>query len=138
MEGWSQKYKSSINCSHPKGFSQKAHCAGKKKHNESVEIEMTCPDCGMCQTHGDHNRNTLDEACWTGYTAKGLKKKGNHMVPNCVPEEVVKEEGEGGGVPTNNVGGGNIAGSGGKGGEPGVSRKRNPLMSFFKRKQPKM
>ena len=32
-EGWSQKYKSSINCSQPKGFSQKAHCAGKKKSN---------------------------------------------------------------------------------------------------------
>jgi hypothetical protein len=32
-EGWSQKYKSSINCSEPKGFSQKAHCAGKKKNN---------------------------------------------------------------------------------------------------------
>ena len=30
-EGWSQKYKDSINCSHPKGFSQKAHCQGKKK-----------------------------------------------------------------------------------------------------------
>ena len=28
---WSQKYKKSINCSNPKGFSQKAHCAGKKK-----------------------------------------------------------------------------------------------------------
>ena len=32
-EGWSQKYKSSINCSEPKGFSQKAHCAGKKKND---------------------------------------------------------------------------------------------------------
>ena len=30
-EGWSEKYKKSINCSNPKGFSQKAHCAGKKK-----------------------------------------------------------------------------------------------------------
>ena len=30
-EKWSQKYKDSINCSNPKGFSQKAHCAGKKK-----------------------------------------------------------------------------------------------------------
>ncbi len=30
-EGWSNKYKSSIDCSNPKGFSQKAHCAGKKK-----------------------------------------------------------------------------------------------------------
>lgn len=31
MEKWTQKYKNSINCSNPKGFSQKAHCAGKKK-----------------------------------------------------------------------------------------------------------
>jgi len=30
-EKWSQKYKKSINCAHPKGFSQKAHCAGRKK-----------------------------------------------------------------------------------------------------------
>lgn len=36
-EKWSKKYKSSINCSNPKGFSQKAHCAGKKK-NESEEL----------------------------------------------------------------------------------------------------
>ena len=34
-EDWSQKYKSSIDCNNPKGFSQKAHCAGKKK-NEDV------------------------------------------------------------------------------------------------------
>jgi hypothetical protein len=37
-EKWTQKYKRSINCSHPKGFSQRAHCAGKKKHNESAEL----------------------------------------------------------------------------------------------------
>lgn len=37
-EEWSQKYKDSINCSNPKGFSQKAHCAGKKK-NESLTLE---------------------------------------------------------------------------------------------------
>jgi hypothetical protein len=34
-EKWSKKYKSSINCANPKGFSQKAHCAGRNK-NESV------------------------------------------------------------------------------------------------------
>lgn len=31
-EKWSEKYKKSINCSNPKGFSQRAHCQGKKKH----------------------------------------------------------------------------------------------------------
>jgi hypothetical protein len=35
-EKWSKKYKSSINCSNPKGFSQKAHCAGRKKTNEDA------------------------------------------------------------------------------------------------------
>ena len=30
-EKWSQKYKRSINCARPRGFSQKAHCAGRKK-----------------------------------------------------------------------------------------------------------
>jgi hypothetical protein len=30
-EKWSQKYKRSINCANPRGFSQKAHCAGRKK-----------------------------------------------------------------------------------------------------------
>ena len=34
--GWSSKYKKSIDCNNPKGFSQKAHCAGKKKRNERV------------------------------------------------------------------------------------------------------
>ncbi len=29
-EKWSEKYKRSIDCSRPKGFSQKAHCAGRK------------------------------------------------------------------------------------------------------------
>jgi hypothetical protein len=27
----------------------------------------------------------IDEKCWDGYTARGLKKKGNRMVPNGVP-----------------------------------------------------
>ena len=31
VEKWSAKYKKSINCNNPKGFSQKAHCAGRKK-----------------------------------------------------------------------------------------------------------
>jgi hypothetical protein len=38
-EDWSQKYKSDIDCDNPKGFSQKAHCAGKKK-NESVNEDL--------------------------------------------------------------------------------------------------
>ena len=95
-EKWSQKYKSSINCSHPKGFSQKAHCAGKKKHNESIEMEMTCPDCGMCQTHGNQSlseiKQRLDPKCWTGKHKEGTKIKGGVRVNNCVPNESITEE----------------------------------------------
>lgn len=31
-EKWSTKYKRSINCNNPRGFSQRAHCQGRKKH----------------------------------------------------------------------------------------------------------
>jgi hypothetical protein len=30
-EDWTKKYKGSIDCDNPKGFSQRAHCQGKKK-----------------------------------------------------------------------------------------------------------
>jgi hypothetical protein len=38
------------------------------------------------QTEAYALNEAFDEACWTGYKAKGMKKKGNKMVPNCVPE----------------------------------------------------
>ena len=40
-EKWSEKYKKSINCSNPKGFSQKAHCQGRKKKTENTEATST-------------------------------------------------------------------------------------------------
>ena len=56
----------------------------------------------------------IREACWKGYKQVGQKKKGDRMVPNCVPEE----------APANAAGGGNIAGIGvGPDGEPGVMPK---------------
>jgi hypothetical protein len=97
-EAWSQKYKSSINCSHPRGFSQKAHCAGKKKHNESVEMEMVCEDCGMCETHGNHMmevKQRLDAKCWKGKHKEGTKIKGGVRVNNCVPNESIEEDSKG-------------------------------------------
>ena len=36
-EAWSAKYKKSIDCDNPKGFSQRAHCQGKKKVTEGKE-----------------------------------------------------------------------------------------------------
>jgi len=62
-EKWSEKYKKSIDCNNPKGFSQKAHCVGK--HNEMKESEIT-------------------EKCWAGYTQKGMKTMFGKQYPNCV------------------------------------------------------
>ena len=35
-EAWSAKYKKSIDCDNPKGFSQRAHCRGRKKVSEEA------------------------------------------------------------------------------------------------------
>ena len=34
----------------------------------------------------------LNEACWDGYKQVGMKKKGDKMVPDCVPEEIIFED----------------------------------------------
>ena len=81
----------------------------------------------------------LKKACWTGYTAVGTKQKNGATVPNCVP---VKEDGAAAVAgPTNAVSSGAIAGSGGKGGEPGVNmkKKKTPvIISLAKRASPKL
>ena len=66
-EKWSQKYKRSIDCSNPKGFSQKAHCAGrKKKKNESIresyEIEFVCVNPKFCDATEQKNQDRLFQA----------------------------------------------------------------------------
>jgi hypothetical protein len=42
-EKWSEKYKRSINCANPRGFSQRAHCQGRKK-NEDIQIDERTAD----------------------------------------------------------------------------------------------
>ena len=64
-EDWSEKYKKSIDCDNPKGFSQRAHCQGRKKK--------------------------IEEKCWDGYKQLGMKKKGKKVVPNCVKEDLIDE-----------------------------------------------
>ena len=40
---WTNKYKKSINCANPQGFSQRAHCAGRKKPSESLDENKRIP-----------------------------------------------------------------------------------------------
>jgi len=43
LEKWTKKYKKSIDCSHPKGFSQKAHCAARKKRQRGEKTKYKSP-----------------------------------------------------------------------------------------------
>ena len=61
-EKWSKKYKRSIDCDNPKGFSQRAHCQGRKK-NESVE-EPFCPQCGG-ELVSEDQLNEKKDACYS-------------------------------------------------------------------------
>jgi len=49
-EAWSAKYKRSIDCSNPKGFSQRAHCQGRKK-KESIEEAQSKQDMTLSHLH---------------------------------------------------------------------------------------
>ena len=54
-EAWSEKYKRSIDCNNPKGFSQRAHCQGRKK-NEGVghkDLLATPKNTVVIDTPGD-------------------------------------------------------------------------------------
>ena len=60
-EAWSQKYKKSINCNNPKGFSQRAHCQGRKKANENFADGKGPGRAGDSQRHGIPKGATMAE-----------------------------------------------------------------------------
>jgi len=86
-EEWSQKYKNSIDCNNPKGFSQKAHCQGKKKNEtmnieEKIELflEKNCPtDTAKWAASKSAAKSKFDvypSAYANGWAAKNYKSKG--------------------------------------------------------------
>ena len=136
-EGWSDKYKKSIDCNNPKGFSQKAHCAGRNKQESKMSLKLEelvgkklteaqfdeaagekdacyhkvkarydvwpsayasgalvkCRKVGAKNWGNNSKKESVNEdqclceACWKGYTKKGMKKMFGKMYPNCVKNE---------------------------------------------------
>ena len=72
-EKWSQKYKKSINCSNPKGFSQRAHCQGRNK-NEDVEENFA--DGRNPQDKGDAKRHGVPTKASVSTLRKVAKQGG--------------------------------------------------------------
>ena len=86
-EEWSDKYKNSIDCNNPKGFSQKAHCQGKKKNEDmnieeklNLFLEKNCPtDPGKWSASKSAAKSKFDvypSAYANGWAAKNYKEKG--------------------------------------------------------------
>ena len=65
---WSQKYKDSIDCDNPKGFSQKAHCQGKKK-----KLEEVYKDSGLGKWFGKGGEGGTTKGGWDRYNTQGDK-----------------------------------------------------------------
>lgn len=74
-------------------------------------------------------------ACWDGYKQEGMKKKGDRMVPNCVPTS--SEHGEGFDInedqPMNDMAIGNALPE-----EPGTGPAKNPQMKEAGIRMPRM
>ena len=127
-EDWSQKYKKSIDCNNPKGFSQRAHCQGrKKKMKEDIEEAIKMTALEKFRKAADEREKKHAEI------EKKQSKDGSGLTAaiDRLSKQVNKED-----APVNNAGGGQVAGIGvGSQGEPGIQKKRKvaSFISFMTR-----
>jgi len=81
-EDWSEKYKKSIDCDNPKGFSQRAHCQGKeKKVNEDLR-----------KWFGTGGEGGVGGGGWDRYNTKGERigkcaREPGEGKPKCLSKE---------------------------------------------------
>ena len=81
-EKWSEKYKKSINCNNPKGFSQRAHCQGRKKKMNESEIK----DVKLFDLAKQHSKSESSEKISKMYNIlkrqlkKGMKVEMEHSM----------------------------------------------------------
>ena len=89
----------------PKCYSSSKRASMSKKELRSADARKSKKDPNQQQKSGAakptyvstdkkkmKEQNEVDEACWKGYKAYGMKKKGGKMVPNCKPAGSVKKE----------------------------------------------
>jgi len=92
--GWSKKYKRSIDCNNPKGFSQKAHCQGRKKR-ESVEINELVPNMAVVnpQAYNQLLKRQLTKTKKVGTALKNkndpLHKKALQLIKRFIKKEML-------------------------------------------------
>ena len=117
---------------------KKLYKEGKYTPADEFEIDMLESNIGeIAEYEGqlvvlDYPIEEGLEECWTGYTQKGMKKKGNKMVPNCVPvNEEDKTDGKGIGKPWREGGGGAVYVRTGDGGVKKVRFSQSGMAKKF-------
>lgn len=79
---WSKKYKKSIDCSRPKGFSQKAHCAGRKKQKTETTTK----------TNTENKDMKLKNYMPKGFEMGKVYSNPYHTAFSPIKEETLKED----------------------------------------------
>jgi len=74
-EKWTDKYKRSINCKSPKGFSQKAHCAARKKRKKGLKTKSKSPFNESVLLEGSKYQILIDKLGLTPEAAAKMDKK---------------------------------------------------------------
>jgi hypothetical protein len=110
----------------------------REEHLEEKNVPTSPEKWARAKSAAKSKFAVYPSAYANGWASKKYKAMGGGW--RSTSEETVQEDGMGAGVvAANNVGSGNIAGSGGKGGEPGVNpkNKKGPvLIQMAKRKTP--
>ena len=108
-EGWSAAYRRSIDCDNPKGFSQRAHCQGRKKVNEqnndifhqgNPNPQMRNMPMGqrnaekLANAYGPHIKNQLTHGLHSLHKARESAKNTKIMNSSSVRVAEAKEKGD--------------------------------------------
>jgi pyrimidine deaminase RibD-like protein len=80
-ESWSKKYKRSINCNAPKGFSQRAHCQGRKK-NENFADGKNPGRKGLAKRSGVNCKQSVTKLRSIAKNSSGERQRMAHWCAN--------------------------------------------------------
>lgn len=137
---WTNKYKKSIDCNNPKGFSQKAHCQARKlrqagKETKSEPVNETRKLTAREKLIRGLKRGGYDVEERAKYW-ENKKKELERQHAEYERQGIIKPKTANEDAPVNSAGGGQVAGIGvGPQGEPGVQRKKKvaSFISFMTR-----
>lgn len=112
----------------------------REEHLEEKNVPTSPEKWARAKSAAKSKFAVYPSAYANGWASKKYKSMGGGW--RATSEGTVQEDGMGGGAmggaPANNVGGGNIAGTGGKGGEPGVNtnKKKGPVLIQMAKRKP--